>query len=80
MLQLKDLKPQYILNNAGEKESVIISISKFQEFIEEVKELLTIAEKEDEINWSKFSLHSALKGMEDEESLYTENDIKEKFS
>ena len=30
--------------------------------------------------WSKFSLESAMRGMEDEESLYTLNDLKDTFS
>jgi len=37
--------------------------------------------KEDENRgWSNFSLESAMRGMKDEETLYTLNDLKETFS
>ena len=43
--------------------------------------LLEIKIKEEEnIFWSKFSLESATRGMDDEEALYTVNDLKETFS
>jgi len=36
--------------------------------------------EEDEIKkWNKFSLESAMRGLETEESLYSLNDIKEKY-
>jgi hypothetical protein len=36
--------------------------------------------EEESIFCSKFSLESAMRGMEDEETLYTLNDLKETFS
>ncbi len=36
--------------------------------------------EEENRGWSKFSLESAMRGMEDEETLYTLNDLKETFS
>ncbi len=36
--------------------------------------------EEENRDWSKFSLESAMRGMEDEEPLYTLNDLKEKFA
>lgn len=43
--------------------------------------LLEIKIKEEEnIFWSKFSLESAMRGMDDEEALYTVTDLKETFS
>ena len=38
-----------------------------------------IKEKENR-GWSRFSLESAMRGMKDEEPLYTLNDLKETFS
>jgi hypothetical protein len=35
--------------------------------------------REDEVAWSAFSLASAMRGMEDEETLYTLADLKEAF-
>ncbi len=36
--------------------------------------------EEENRDWSKFSLESAMRGMEDEEPLYTLNDLKETFA
>ena len=36
--------------------------------------------EEENRDWSKFSLESAMRGMEDEETLYTLNDLKETFA
>ncbi len=36
--------------------------------------------EEENRGWSKFSLESAMRGMEDEETPYTLNDLKETFS
>jgi hypothetical protein len=36
--------------------------------------------KTDEKDWSAFSLSSAMRGMEDDDSLYTINDVKESSS
>ncbi|GBD98145.1 hypothetical protein BMS3Abin07_00153 [bacterium BMS3Abin07] len=36
--------------------------------------------EEENRGWSKFSLESAMRGMEDEKPLYTLNDLKETFS
>jgi hypothetical protein len=37
-------------------------------------------EENERKNWSRFSLESAMRGMEDEEPLYSLNDLKETFS
>ena len=36
--------------------------------------------REEDVAWSKFSLASAMRGMEDEETPYTLSDLKETFS
>ena len=48
MVRLKDLHPQYITNEAGEKTSVIIPIDEFQELLEDIEDLAVIAERRDE--------------------------------
>ena len=47
-MNLKDLKTQYITNDSGEKISVILPINEFQELIEDIEDLATIAERRDE--------------------------------
>jgi len=49
----------------------------FVEFIEARRRDRTV--REDDISWSAFSLASAMRGMEDEDSLYTVADLKESF-
>ena len=49
--------------------------------MEEIIEKIHSALEEDENRaWSEFSLNSAMRGMEDEESLYSLTDLKETFS
>ena len=48
MIKLMDLHPQYITNEAGEKTSVILPISEFQELLEDIEDLATVAERRDE--------------------------------
>lgn len=50
----------------------------FVEFLESRHKEGSAARETDDA-WSGFSLESALRGMEDEESLYTVDDIKESF-
>ena len=47
-MKLKDLNPQYITNDSGEKISVILPISEFQELLEDIEDLATVAERRDE--------------------------------
>ena len=48
MVRLKDLNPQYITNEAGEKTSVIIPIDEFQELLEDIEDLAVVAERRDD--------------------------------
>ena len=50
----------------------------FVQFLESRRKEL--AEREESLVWSDFSLTSAMRGMEDEEMLYSLADIKESFS
>lgn len=51
----------------------------FVEFIESHRKGPTVASKDDK-SWSNFSLASAMRGMEDEDTSYTLADLKESFS
>ena len=48
MIRLDNVRPQYITDEKGKKKSVILSISKFQELIEDIEDLAAIAERRDE--------------------------------
>ena len=48
MLRLKDLHAEYITNEAGEKTSVILPIEEFQELLDDIEDLATVAERRDE--------------------------------
>ena len=47
-MKLKDINPQYITNDSGKKISVILPISEFQELLEDIEDLATLAERRDE--------------------------------
>ena len=49
----------------------------FVEFLESRRKDGTL--REDDVSWSDFSLASAMRGMEDEDSIYTRADLKESF-
>jgi len=48
MIRLDNVDPQYITDEKGKKKSVILSISKFQELIEDIEDLASVAERRDE--------------------------------
>jgi hypothetical protein len=48
MLKLKKLHPQYVTNDAGEKTSVILPISEFEELLESIEDLAVVAEWREE--------------------------------
>ena len=41
-MKLRDFNPQYITNDSGEKISVILPISEFQELLEDIEDLATL--------------------------------------
>jgi hypothetical protein len=61
MIGLKELNPQYITNEAGEKISVVLPMAKFQELLEEIEDLAAIAERRDEPTISHEELIKELK-------------------
>jgi hypothetical protein len=48
MLDLNQLKPQYVTNEAGERTAIILPIEEFQELLEDVENLAVLAERRDE--------------------------------
>ena len=52
MIRLDNVYPQYITDEKGKKKSVILSISKFPELIEDIEDLATVAERRDELTIS----------------------------
>ena len=48
MIKLDNVYPQYITDEKGKKKSVILSISKYQELIEDIEDLAAVAERRDE--------------------------------
>ncbi|MCR4319927.1 MAG: hypothetical protein NUV74_06280 [Candidatus Brocadiaceae bacterium] len=58
----------------------ILPESKQIEVLDFVEYLRLRTEKEENIEWIDLSLSSAMRGMEDEESPYSLNDLKETFS
>ena len=61
MLDLKGFVRQYITNEAGEKTAVIMPINEFQELIEDIEDLATIAERREEPTISHQQLLAELK-------------------
>jgi hypothetical protein len=54
--------------------------SKQAEVLDFVQYLRSKAEKQEMKDWADFSLSSAMRGLEDEQTPYSLNDIKESFS
>ncbi len=48
MLNIKHINPQYITNTEGEKTAVILPIEVFDAILEEIEDLIAIAERLDE--------------------------------
>jgi hypothetical protein len=61
MVNLKNLKVNYITNESGEKTAVILPIEEFQELIEDIENLATVAERREEPTVSHEQLIAELK-------------------
>jgi len=55
------LHPQYIVNQAGEKVSVILTLSEYQSLLEDLEDLAAVAERRDEVTISHEELLARLK-------------------
>jgi len=61
MINLKNLKPQYITNETGKKTAVILPIAQFQELMEDIEDLAAAAERHEEPATSHDEFVSGLK-------------------
>ncbi len=61
MLALNDLELQYITNEAGEKTGVILSMTQFQQLLEDIEDLAAAAERREEETISHEDLVAELK-------------------
>jgi hypothetical protein len=61
MLNLEQLKLQFITNESGEKTAVILPIAEFQELVEDIEDLAIVAERRDEPTITHQELLSELK-------------------
>ncbi len=48
MIKIQGLHPEYVTDEEGNRKSVILPISDFQELIEDIEDLAAIAERRDE--------------------------------
>jgi hypothetical protein len=61
MENLKEIKVQYISDESGERTGVVLPIQKFQELLEDIQDLATLAERRDEPTVSHEALLAELK-------------------
>jgi len=61
IVNMKQDNLQYVLNQAGEKTAVIVPIDEFEELIEDLQDLATVAERRDEPTISHDELLTQLK-------------------
>lgn len=60
MVDIKELKVQYITNEAGERTNIIMSIEDFESLLETLEDLAVIAERRDEPTISHEELRARL--------------------
>jgi hypothetical protein len=61
MINLNALNPEYITDTQGNKKSVVFSISAFQELLEDIQDLVIIAERKNELTISHEKVINELK-------------------
>ncbi|MBW4532701.1 MAG: hypothetical protein KME09_02070 [Pleurocapsa minor HA4230-MV1] len=61
MINTGDLTVNYITNEAGEKTAVILSITQFEELLEDLADLAIIAERRNELSTSHEDLVAELR-------------------
>jgi len=61
MINFNDLHPEYITDQTGEKKSIIFPIAEFEELLEDMEDLVTIAERKEEATLSQDDLVKELK-------------------
>jgi len=61
MINLRKIRPRYITNSKGQKQSVILSISDYNELLEDIEDLAKLAERRKEPTISHKDLLKELK-------------------
>lgn len=61
MVKLNDLHPEYITDEKGERKSIVLPISEFEEMIEDIEDLAALAERREEPTVSHEDLIAELK-------------------
>lgn len=61
MLKADEIEYQYVTNAAGEKTAVVIPIATFEQLLEDLEDLATVAERRDEETVSHADLIAELK-------------------
>jgi hypothetical protein len=61
MLDLRQLKPQYVINEAGEKTAIILPLEAFEELLEDIEDLAIVAERREEPTMTHGQLVTELK-------------------
>ena len=61
MIDTKKLNLNYITNQSGEKTAVILSIEEFEQLLEDMEDLATVAERKNEATTSHEDLIAELK-------------------
>ena len=61
MVDLRQLKPQYVTNEAGEKTAIILSLEAFEELLEDIEDLAIVAERREEPTMAHDQLVTELK-------------------
>jgi hypothetical protein len=61
MVNLKELKVQYISDDSGARTGVVLPIHEFQELLEDIEDLAALAERHDEPTLSHEALLAELK-------------------
>lgn len=61
MEKQKKIKPRYIIDENGEKKSVVLSVAEYNELIEDIEDLAKVAERREEYTISHEDLVNQLK-------------------
>jgi len=61
MVDLRQLKPQYVTNEAGEKTAIILPLEAFEELLEDIEDLAIAAERREEPTMAHDQLVTELK-------------------
>jgi hypothetical protein len=61
MVDLRQLKPQYVTNEAGEKTAIILPLEVFEELLEDIEDLAIVAERREEPTMAHDQLVTELK-------------------